>query len=348
MASASYYPGNNFKFGFRIGGGPPQPGSMQPGFDNGNNNPNSNPSGGEANGASNPGPLTPNQLTEEQKAAQARRESEQARIDRVAAEQKRVAGLKDQERQAYMRSQYSQRPSSGSAQDYLAATGIDPEIFNRRDQETRRQLNDQYFAASQFRPTFDMGAANSARASQVGLAQLLQQRASGQNSVTAEMLRAQGERSAEQAFANARANSAYNPGMAQMLGEMSANQARSQAAEQGRIAAMQEQQQAQDALSGLYGQMRGQDLQASGMGSQLQLQAEQLRRQGQMGALEMQNSMSEADRQALIAREQLVSRFALAGQEIDAANSRAAADRIWRVGAGVAQGLAEGAMRAYA
>jgi len=335
--------GYNFKGFFGLGGGGaanPQGGggSMQPGFDNGNNQPNTKPI--------NPGTDIIDPMKDPRINPPPKSPEEEARTNRIYAENQRVKDLSDEERASLRRSEYAQNPNSVTAANYMKETGVDPTVFLRADPYTaQRRLDEQYAAAGAFNPKLDMRDAANSREAQMSLAQMLQQRAAGQGSVAAEMLRMQGERSAEQALANARAGSAYNPGMAQMLGERAAFEARGQASDQARIAALQEQEQAQGMLGGLYGQMRGQDIQSSGMGSQLQLQAEEMRRQGQMAALGMKADLSEADRQALMQREQLVNRFALGNEEIQAANSRAAADRWWRLGAGVAQGISEGIAR---
>lgn len=273
----------------------------------------------------NPIPDNPYQPTPESEAADAREA-------KVRAEGERIKNMSAEELQALRRSQYSQAPGAGTAADYLATTGVDPEVFRRADPTLKSRIMEQYERAGAFNPSLDLRDAQGARASQMNLAQMLQQRAQGQGSVAAAMLEQQGERAAQDAFGLARAGSAYNPGMAQMLGERGAFEARSRAMDQARVAALQEQAQSQDMLGGLYGQMRGQDLQSSGMGSQLQLQAEQMRRGGQLAALGMRTDLDEADRAALIQREQLVRAGSLAGADIAARSREAAKDRYWRLG----------------
>lgn len=226
-------------------------------------------------------------------------------------------------------------------QDYMRRYGIDPTVFNPSDNSAalQQRASNLYDTATAFNPQLNTNAQRVAGAQQQGLANLLMQRASGQSSVTAEQLRQAGEDAAQQAYGLAQANSAYNPGLALQMGQNAAQQARLQALQQGRIGALQEQQQAQGLYGELLGQMRGQASQEAGMGLNAQLQAQQLRQSGGLSALGAMSGLSEADRNALIAREQLANQANLQAQQLAAQRGSERENHYWQIGGGLINGL---------
>lgn len=221
---------------------------------------------------------------------------------------------------------------------YLQKFGVDPASFmpSANSQQLQQHAGDLYRSATSFAPHLDMSAQQGMANQQQGLANMLMQRAAGQGSVTAEQLHQAGEEAAQQAYGLAQANSAYNPGMALQMGQNAALQARQQAFQQGRIGSLQEQQQAQGLYGALLGQMRGQGLQESDLGLQSQLQGQQLRQQGGLSALGAMQGLSEADRNALIAREELASGYNRSNRGMDIQERTSNRDFLGKIVGGIA------------
>jgi hypothetical protein len=184
------------------------------------------------------------------------------------------------------------------------------------------------------------------RGGQSQLVQMLQSRAQGNDSVAAEMLRRQGEQTARQAMALARATGGSNPGRSLRLALNAGNEARLQANEQAGQVALQEQANALGALGGVLGQARSQDIGMmttdAGLGLQGALGAQQLRQQQQQSMLAALLGMDAAQLDANTRRGALNQQAALAQQGYENAD-----DNYWRnlavqFGSGAIGGLSGG------